>query len=144
MTKTCPSCSYTGELTWRDGKYHCAMCDREISEDSPVVQKYQESVVQDVTCPICKNSENNLFNGARYRCALCGTSFDEPYEEEYNSYYQPYSGTNASRMQRIEALREEKRKYLRLGVIFIFFFYPAAIYFFYKLYKVNKELKTLE
>ena len=108
MTKTCPSCSYTGDLTWRDGKYHCAMCDREISEDSPVVQKYQESVVQNITCPICKNSENNLFNGARYRCALCGTAFDEPYEEEYNSYYQPYSGTNASRMQRIEALREEK------------------------------------
>ena len=42
MTKTCPSCGYTGELTWRNGDYHCAMCDTVIAEDAPEIQEHQE------------------------------------------------------------------------------------------------------
>ena len=37
MNKICPICGHSGEVTWRDGKYYCAMCGHEIDETTPNV-----------------------------------------------------------------------------------------------------------
>lgn len=146
MTKTCPICGHTAELTWRNGEYHCAACDSVVSEYAPQSTSSSTpqagSIVDDVTCPICKNSDNNRYIGGKYRCALCGTTFDKPFEETY-SYYQSYSNANPYLAQQVAALKEEKSKYLKLAIVFLFLFYPVSFYFFYKLYKTNKELKAL-
>ena len=138
MVKTCSVCNHTGELTWRDGKYYCAMCGSEVSETAPTVQPQQNLTVSDVTCPICKNGENNIFDGKKYRCALCGTSFDRPREE-----YTPTSFTYTGNTQRVQELKKQRDKNLILGLVFVFLFWPVSIYFFYKFYKIGNELKAL-
>lgn len=138
MVKTCSVCNHTGELTWRDGKYYCAMCGSEVSETAPTVQPQQNLTVSDVTCPICKNKDNNIFDGKKYRCALCGTSFDRPREE-----YTPTSFTYTGNTQRVQELKKQRDKNLILGLVFVFLFWPVSIYFFYKFYKIGNELKAL-
>ena len=138
MVKTCSVCNHTGELTWRDGKYYCAMCGSEVSETAPTVQPQQNLTVSDVTCPICKNKDNNIFDGKKYRCALCGTSFDRPREE-----YTPTSFTYTGNTQRVQELKKQRDKNLSLGLVFVFLFWPVSIYFFYKFYKIGNELKAL-
>lgn len=138
MVKTCSVCNHTGELTWRDGKYYCAMCGSEVSETAPTAQPQQNLTVSDVTCPICKNGENNIFDGKKYRCALCGTSFDRPREE-----YTPTSFTYTGNTQRVQELKKQRDKNLILGLVFVFLFWPVSIYFFYKFYKIGNELKAL-
>lgn len=82
MIKKCRACDYTGELTWRDGKYYCTKCDSEVTETEPDVQPKQSKTVNNVTCPICKNRENNLFDGTSYRCSLCEALFDPNQKNE--------------------------------------------------------------
>lgn len=160
MIKRCGICSHVGELTWRDGKYYCAMCGSEIAETEPVTQtQYQaqpRSVVttSNVMCPICRNKDNNLFDGMKYRCALCGTSFDlqqtpppqQQYQYQQQGYQQPYNNGapyyNVN-SQRYAALKKDKDKKVTLGIVFIFLFWPASIYFFYKAYQLNEEMKML-
>lgn len=144
MVKTCLSCGHLGELTWRDGKYHCAMCDSIIPEDQPQAapQSPRISTVNNVTCPICKNSDNNTYDGHNYRCALCGTAFQK--EETYaDSYYQPYNGSH-SRLQEIEDLTKEKKRNTTIGIILLFVFWPAGAYFLWKAYQNEKEIKSLK
>lgn len=138
MVKTCSVCNHTGELTWRDGKYYCAMCGSEVAETAPQVKDQQNLAATDVTCPICKNKDNNLFDGSKYRCALCGTSFDRP-----SQAYTPASFTNTGNTQRVQELTQKKDKYLILGIVFLFLFWPVGAYFFYKFYKTGNELKAL-
>lgn len=155
MIKACPICGHTGELTWRDGKYYCAMCGTMIPETDPVVQpqapvqqpqvqQYRSgtSTVNNVTCPICKNQANNLFDGVKYRCSLCGTQFDRQpeYQESQYNQYNSYGNPNSYRVQE---LKKQKDKYLGLGVLFLFIFWPVGAYFFYKMYQTNNELKSL-
>ena len=143
MIRTCPACNHTGELTWRDGKYHCAMCDHEVSEKEPVVQPRYNTTNYDAVCPICKNRENNVYDGGKYRCALCGTSFIPSQENTVPSYAQ-FSGIGTNRAQQIESLKKIRNRNLVVGVIVVFLFWPVSIYFFYKAYKTGKELKAIQ
>lgn len=140
MIKTCHTCQHTGELTWRDGKYYCAMCGSEISEKQPEAQPQRAATVNNVSCPICKNRENNLFDGTKYRCSLCGTPFDWRPEEPVFTNRQQSSGSTFAYAQ---TLKEKKKKHLTWGIVCVFFFWPASIYFFYKAYQLNKELEIL-
>ena len=149
MTKKCNVCSYVGELTWRDGKYYCAMCGSEIAETDPVVQaqpQMQQSrptvVVNNVNCPICKNAANNQFDGTHYRCSLCGTSFDLQ-QAQAQQYGQFHSVHNRSQSQAVQELKKQKDRNMVIGIVFVFLFWPVAIYFFYKAYQINKELRDL-
>ena len=148
MIKQCHVCNHTGELTWRDGKYYCAMCGTEISERAPVAQPQVQAqpqhsaTVNNVTCPICQNRTNNIFDGAKYRCALCGTTFDaQPDASAYS--YNSYTKTNPYRAQQLQELHKKKDKALLTAIILFFIFWPVAIYFFYKFYKLDKEIKAL-
>ena len=144
MVKKCHICSHVGELTWRNGKYYCAMCGSEISETQPQYQGQQQTntVVSNAVCPICKNKDNNVFDGTKYRCALCGTSFDlhqESWQPQYSAPYQTGYNTNNTYIQE---LIQKRNRYRTLGVVFIFLFWPAAVYFFYKMAQINGELKA--
>lgn len=97
-----------------------------------------------------------------------GPSFFKPYEEgtpeEIVTYYfdsssgsksdyeQPkttysgYKSTNSkstSSFDRKAQLLEEKKNNQILGVIFLFVFWPAAIYFFYKASQIDKQINSL-
>ena len=142
MTKTCNVCHHTGELTWRDGKYYCAMCGSEVAETEPVAQTQRASTVNNATCPICKNRENNLFDGYKYRCGLCGTPFDLHQEFHVPTHNAPNSN-RFNREQYAAELKKKKNKNIGLGILFVMFFWPVSIYFFYKAYQTNKELMVL-
>ena len=156
MIKRCPACGHTGELTWRDGKYRCAMCDGEISETEPQVQAQRSTTVSNATCPICRNKENNLFDGSKYRCALCGTPFDLQPEVQEPTFHQfagvnipfaqqprQYAGTKPVATPYIKELQKTKKKNMTWGIVCIFLFWPVSIYFFYQYYKTNKMLNAL-
>lgn len=142
MIKTCNICHHTGELTWRDGKYYCAMCGSEIAETEPVAQTQRPAAVNNATCPICKNRENNLFDGNKYRCGLCGTPFDLHQEFRVPTHNAP-NGNRFNREQYAAELKKKKRKNIGLGILFVMIFWPISIYFFYKAYQTNKELMVL-
>ena len=149
MIKKCRICSHTGELTWRDGKYYCAMCGTEIAETEPVVQpqapvqqpRTSVVTVNNAICPICKNQSENLFDGNKYRCSLCGTTFEK--EPEYQAPQYNNNSYNYQNSYRVQELKKEKDKYLGLGILFLFLFWPVGAYFFYKMYQTNNELKEL-
>lgn len=147
MIKKCNICGHVGELTWRDGKYYCAMCGSEVAETDPVVhpqpvtQVQPSAVATNVTCPICKNKENNWFDGSRYHCALCGTSFDLQQATQVQQFQQYNAAPNYMYSQRVQELRSQKDRNTTLGIVFIILFWPASIYFFYKAHKAHKELK---
>lgn len=158
MIKRCRVCNHTGELTWRDGKYHCAMCDSVISETEPEVAvphttpagaaphtaPRQASVVNNATCPICKNTANNLFDGFKYRCSLCGTSFDVPVSQStYESSYTPSNTNSFIHEQKVKELQQQREKNLIIAIVLLVLFWPAAIYFFYKFYQLGKEISAL-
>ena len=142
MIKRCPACSHTGELNWRDGKYYCAMCGKEVAETEPEVK--HASVVNHVTCPICKNKENNLVEGDKYRCALCGTPFDlqqapqTSYSEQFANVKSTIQANSGILTKAWEALKKGDTNIV-LGIIFFFVFWPVSIYFFYKFYKTVKQ-----
>lgn len=141
MIKTCNTCHHTGELTWRDGKYYCAMCGSEVAETEPTVQPQRATTVNNATCPICKNRDNNLFDGGKYRCSLCGTPFE--LQQEYHEPTYNQSGAGNNRSQYVADLKKQKEKNIVIGVVLVFIFWPVSIYFFYKAYKNHEELKSL-
>lgn len=141
MIKKCPVCSHVGELTWRDGKYYCAMCSSEVSETEPTVQAYADTPVANIACPICRNKDNNLFDGTKYRCALCGTSFDLQRKQEIE---QKFSVDYSYGARKIEELEKKKDRTLITACVLVIFFWPASIYFFYKFAQIKKELDALK
>ncbi len=57
-----------------------------------------------------------------------------------------YSGTRSSRKfdsVRKEELLKEKKKNTTLGIVFLFIFWPLAVYFFYKASQIGKEIDLL-
>ena len=151
MIKKCHICAHVGELTWRDGKYYCAMCGSEIAETEPqyqaVVQPQQAAPIANAVCPICKNSEGNQFVDPQYRCKLCGTMFnlgDEYYIPQQNpaapNYGYNYSSTYNSAY--IQELQKKKDRKIVTGIVFLFLFWPASIYFFVQAHKLGKEIKS--
>ena len=148
MNKICPICGHSGEVTWRDGKYYCAMCGHEIDETTPNVpdapQVPMGAIAVDVTCPICKNSNGNTMQGGKCVCSLCGTTFDMPRisssePEQHNSYNSGYSYSQS----RLKELESDKNKKTIWGIVCVFLFWPASIYFFYKAYKIGQEIKSI-
>ena len=146
MIKTCGICGHIGELTWRDGNYYCAMCGSRVEETQPAA-KPQSAVHQQVSnaeCPICKNSVNNVYQNGKYRCGMCGTWFElvQPAYEPRQNTYNTYSSNTRVRGPYYDELMKTKNKNFRLGVLFVFLFWPASIYFFYKYNKAKNELKA--
>jgi transcription initiation factor TFIIIB Brf1 subunit/transcription initiation factor TFIIB len=151
MVKVCGICGYKGELTWRDGKYHCAMCGSEVAETQPVAQSQPEVSQQVVNaeCPICRNTANNTYQSGKYHCGMCGTWFElrqpayQPQQNTYNNYSNSnYGGATYLNSVRYNELKKEKSKNFSLGILFIFLFWPVSIYFFYKYNKVKKEMQS--
>ena len=153
MIKKCKICGHEGELTWRNGKYYCAMCSSEVAETDPVVQPQVQAqppvqaqptmTAANVICPICKNKENNLFDGSRYHCSLCRTTFDLQQATQAQQYGQYNGAPNYLHAQKIEELKKQKKNNIVTGIVFVFLFWPASIYFFYKAYQANKQLQTM-
>ena len=148
MIKKCNVCSHIGELTWRDGNYYCAMCGSKVEETQPQVQvqaPVQPTVVAaNVVCPICRNKENNQFDGSQYRCSMCGTSFDLQQAAQAQQYeYSPQQFNGFASKQKIDELKKQKDRKILIGIVCVFLFWPASIYFFYKAYKIHQELKEL-
>lgn len=146
MVKTCHICGHSGELTWRDGKYYCAMCGTHIEETQYEPQPQHTAPaptpVYDVECPICRNRSNNAYENGRYRCSLCGTRFD-PNEPEQTPIYQATGYYPKTETYQVKELKKQKDKYVILGIVFICIFWPVGVYFLYKAYQTSKELKAL-
>lgn len=150
MIKKCNICGHVGELTWRDGKYYCTMCCSEVAEDEPQYTAPAQTSVPayNVVCPICKNDQNNMPSGSQYRCALCGTIFDAGQEYEYiqpatNAASYGNTGYN-NKAQLLQELHKQKDKKTLYGIICLFLFWPASIYFFYKANQINKQINQLQ
>ena len=148
MNKTCKSCGYNGENFWKDGKYYCEFCGSEIdvtqydsntnNDYSSIETPITTEVPITIECPICKNSKNNTLRGGKCHCALCGTSF------EFNQpAYNPQDNISPQAAARREELEKQIKDYNKLGIIFLFFCWPASIYFFYKKSQVSKELSNI-
>lgn len=91
-----------------------------------------------LVCPVCENEENNTYSDGKFHCSLCGTSFN-PGEYEHASRpvasnYQSSRGGVSSN----KAENGEQKKFVILGIVFLFLFWPASIYFFYKAHKAGK------
>jgi len=146
MVKTCHICGHSGELTWRDGKYYCAMCGTHIEETQPEPQPQYTAPVRpsayNAECPICRNRNNNTYDGQQYRCSLCGTRFDlnQPVQTQV---YQATGSYPKTETYQVKELKKQKDKYMILGIIFICIFWPVGVYFFYKFHQTGKDLKRL-
>lgn len=148
MEKTCQICGHKGELTWRDNQYYCSCCGSIVEvtqqepQSAPVIQSRQTLGVQ-VVCPICKNDQNNYLQDGQFYCSMCGSAFNAQQSNVNPSvpntdYYVPRSTMSNARR---EALEKEKNDRLIWGIVWVFLFWPIAVYHFYKLYKVTQELK---
>ena len=140
MIMKCHICAHTGEPVWRDEKRYCAVCGSELKDEAPAYDLTESVADVDAICPICRNDENNRQEGDKYRCSLCGTLFDLDEEyyipQEETPAYTYNSGSNAK-----QELQKQKSRNTTIGVVCLFLFWPASIYFFYKAYKANQQLK---
>ena len=147
MVKTCNVCHHVGEPTWRDGAYYCAICGAPIdmstpSPVQPVVTDAAPTVIA-ATCPICRNAAGNTLVNGRCRCALCGTMFDYQAPVYQQPGYQQPMGGYAYQQRRAE-LEQQRKRHVGWGIFWIVFFWPVAIYQFYKMWQVSDELRRLE
>ena len=143
MKKTCPICGFNGENMWRDGKYYCASCGSEIEATQPdapaaAAPQFTETTINAI-CPVCKNASNNTFKDGKAHCSLCGTSFDL-----VQTTYNPTPVNNyLANSARIAELEKSRSKKVGWGVVWLIFFWPVSIYFFYQAYQLNEEIKRL-
>lgn len=166
MNFECKICGECGAPPiWRDGKYYCPACGSEIDEKSqnhsPTHQTQTSEKIQNATtkqqmdlegkgipitirCPICRNTNNILINNV-CKCSLCGKTFtpDQAYGDNINSTYNPSPVGNMSNTSRRAELEKEKSNRLIWGIVFIFLFWPVAIYHFHKYSVADKELSKL-
>lgn len=163
MKASCKICGYTGESTWRNGRFYCAACGSEVSS-TPEEAKPVEAVVSapvQVKCPICENEKGNTLRDGKYRCALCGTLFDLPqkpqsrpafssaYEDDdfgYSLDRQPdwlWEMDQEEKKANRKELEKEQNKKIIWGIVWLFLFWPVSIYFFYKAFKISREVSRL-
>jgi hypothetical protein len=151
MIKTCGVCGHTAEPTWRDGTYYCAACGAviDMTTPSPVQPPVQPpmaaSAPQQViasTCPICRNGIGNTLVNGRCRCAMCGTMFDYAAPVYQQPGYQQPMGGYAYQQRRAE-LEQQRKRHIGWGIFWIIFFWPVAIYQFYKVWQVSEEIRNL-
>ncbi len=98
--------------------------------------------VINVTCPICKNTVNNTLVNGKCRCGRCGSNFDfnQPVyisNPDTGSKHTDYTSKKRANLEK------EKNNKLVLGIVFLFVFWPVAIYFFYKTYQISQEISKL-
>ena len=152
MNKVCRHCGHSGENVWRNGTYHCAMCDAEIDMTAPDAHdKYDAvdarqsggNVYLNAVCPICKNNKGNYMKQGKGYCALCGSEIyinqggnNNTYGNNNNNYYSNNSkpaGESRNEKSVWEKEREkEKKNNLILGIVFLFVFWPVGVYFLWK------------
>jgi uncharacterized Zn finger protein (UPF0148 family) len=148
MNKVCRNCGHSGENVWRNGTYHCAMCDAEIDMTAPdAYDKYETvdarqsggNIYLNAVCPICKNEKGNYMNSGKGYCALCGSEIpinrsNDGYNNNYsnNNSRPANSGSRGAKSSWDEEREKEKKNSLVLGIVFLFVFWPVGIYFLWK------------
>lgn len=136
MVLTCKVCQHSADVYPFNGKYYCPQCGCEILNTTP----QENGSAGTAECPICKNREGNRFEGGKYRCALCDATFsshEQPWKPQYQQTY-----TRLAQEQNVENLQKEVKRWRNLGILFVFLFWPASVYFFYRCYKANQSLKA--
>ncbi len=145
MNKICQICGHNGENVWRDGKYYCAACGSEIDvtkQDANTNSTFSAETKINAVCPICKNANNNTLRNGNGHCALCGSTFSLNQQPE--SYGPDISMVGDSyKYAKISELEDQKSKKLFWGIVWLFLFWPVAVYQFYKVYEISQEIKKL-
>ncbi len=145
MNKICKVCGHAGENVWRDGKYYCASCGSEIdvtqTENATSNQNGTAVGIQAV-CPICKNANNNYLQDGQCHCSMCGSTFNMQ-QSSMNVNPMGYSSNNPMIAARKAELEKQKNNRMVWGIVFVFLFWPVAIYHFYKLYQITQEISKL-
>ena len=153
MNNVCKACGYAGENLWRDNNYYCASCGAKIEETQNLAAVVASEPQVDAApipvsamCPICKNVKNNTAQNGKCNCALCGATFTPQSAAQQQSYAQPSNFSQApilNKSERQKVLEKQKNDNTILGFVCLFLFWPAAIYFFYKVYQITQELSNL-
>ncbi len=151
MNKICNKCGYNGENMWRDGKYYCAACGSEVDvtqQDSNTNRGSSTEIPINAVCPICKNANNNTLKNGKCYCSLCGTPFDFN-QPRYNTMFDEDNIINNYKAERYKAeriaeLEKQKNNKMLWGILFVFVFWPVAIYFFHKMNKISQEISRLK
>ena len=139
MNKTCSICGNVGEPEIKDGKYICKSCGCTIGavpeEEKTEAPKSNAGVtVNTLECPICKNKSGNTVKDGKAKCSLCGTEFDPTAKSAGGTGGNTASVGSAGGD---DEFTKEKNKNIIIGVVLLFLFWPASIYFFYKAYKMG-------
>lgn len=145
MKKKCSVCGHEGEITWRDGSYYCAMCGSPIDVTQPGGTGQDNlneagEIMIDATCPVCQNTSGNTFRNGKCHCSMCGTTF-HVVTASNNTQFD--ASNSSSLIARRAELEEEKKKRLHWGILFIFLFWPVAIYHFCKMAEISEEISKL-
>lgn len=154
MMNRCKICGAGGDPVWRDGRSYCASCGSMMETApmpvNPVVQTVQPVITQSAAvravCPICKNADNNGLRNGRYVCALCATEFDfqQPQYQQVSVQQSPYQDlTRLHNTARREELEKQRNRKVIWGIVWIFLFWPIALYQFYRAYQISQELSNL-
>ena len=53
-------------------------------------------------------------------------------------------GYNYNNSAHIQELQKQKDRKIVTGIVFLFLFWPASVYFFYKAHKINQEIKSYQ
>ena len=145
MNKTCSICGNVGEPEIKDGKYICKTCGCTIGA-VPAEEKKAEApvskasvTVNSVECPICKNKNGNTVKDGKCKCALCGTEFDPQANDKGTAATAGNAAKDAAAGTK-EELEKERNKNIIIGAVFLLFFWPVSVYFFYKAYQISKNL----
>lgn len=149
MIKTCTTCGHVGEPTWRDGVYHCPMCDTviDMTTPSPAQNTYTPGANGTpiaAACPVCRNNAGNTLVNGRCVCSMCGTTFDYAASAPTPSYPQPpYSGGYNYAAYR-DALLRQRNHNRNWGIFWLIMCWPVSIFFFVKMSSISAEINRLD
>lgn len=149
----CNICGAAGDPVWREGRSYCASCGS-VMETAPMyaepVMPTQPVIAQSTAvrpvCPICKNADNNGMRNGRYVCALCATEFDFRQPQYQQTYVQPSAYQDLTQLHssaRRGELEKKRNRKVVWGIVWIFLFWPIAVYQFYRAYQISQELSKL-
>ena len=142
MNMTCNICGNVGEAEIKNGKYVCKTCGCVIG-DAPAPESTKAAPAPDgvtvdtIECPICKNKNGNTVKDGKCKCALCGTEF-KPQTNDKSTTSSSGAANSGAKANGDDEFTKEKNKNIIIGVVLLFLFWPASIYFFYKAYKMSK------
>ena len=128
----CRICGNNENNYIRDGKCICSACGSVIEyEQAPTRSAAAPSVIS-CECPICRTKNDNKYENGKCTCALCGSIFNytAPQPAQPPVVNRSAYGTVAPVYN--TAANKQDTKYLVLGIVFLFIFWPVSIYFFIK------------